>query len=167
GGRGALHAGHRGPPSVAESPAPRPPAGRVAVPGRRRSSTAGRPLDLLSGRAAGRGIPNVVPDPPPPDPPFQSRMVRLNALVTGVTTGLTAGFALFLVTNWLVLKGGRVVGPHLALLGQFLVGYRVTFVGSLVGSVDVFVLGFVTGFGVARLYNWLADWRARPGAGDA
>ena len=48
------------------------------------------------------------------------RVVRLNAVVTGVVTGLLAGLALFVATNWLVLKGGPVVGPHLALLGPVL-----------------------------------------------
>jgi hypothetical protein len=62
-----------------------------------------------------------------------TRLLRLNAAVHGLVTGLVAGLGLFIATNWLVLKGGEVVGPHLALLGQFFVGYRVTFVGSLIG----------------------------------
>ena len=61
-----------------------------------------------------------------------TRVMRLNASVQGVVTGLLAGIALFVATNWLVIKGGPVVGPHLALLGQFFIGYRVTFVGSLI-----------------------------------
>ncbi len=93
---------------------------------------------------------------------FRTRVVRLNALATGLTTGLTAGIGLFLATNWLVLKGGPVVGPHLALLGEFFVGYRVTFAGSLVGFAYATVAGFVTGYAVGRLYNRLAAWRAGP-----
>jgi hypothetical protein len=70
---------------------------------------------------------------------------------------------LFLATNWLVVKGGDVVGPHLALLGQYFLGYRVTFVGSLVGFAYAFVVGFVAGYGVSRIYNWVVD-RRQPGA---
>ena len=93
---------------------------------------------------------------------FRTRVLRLNALATGLTTGLTAGAGLFLATNWLVLKGGPVVGPHLALLGEFFVGYRVTFAGSLVGFAYAAVVGFVTGYGVGWLYNRLVGWRAGP-----
>ena len=87
------------------------------------------------------------------------RVVRLNAVVAGVVTGLLAGLAVFVATNWLIVKGGPVVGPHLALLGQFFIGYRVTFAGSLVGFAWAFALGFVGGFTVVRIYNLLADIR--------
>lgn len=88
-----------------------------------------------------------------------TRLLRLNATVQGLVTGLIAGLAVFVATNWLVLKGGDVVGPHLSLLGQFFVGYRVTFVGSLIGFAYAFVTGFVVGYGVAVTYNWIADYR--------
>ena len=87
------------------------------------------------------------------------RVVRLNAAVAGVVTGLLAGLALFVATNWLVLKGGAVVGPHLALLGQYFIGYHVSFVGSLIGFAWVFVLGFLVGAAVVVIYNRLADLR--------
>jgi hypothetical protein len=88
-----------------------------------------------------------------------SRLLRLNATVQGVTTGIIAGFGIFIATNWLVLKGGEVVGPHLSLLGQFFIGYRVSFVGSLIGFAYGFVTGFVVGYVVARIYNWVVDLR--------
>jgi hypothetical protein len=94
-----------------------------------------------------------------------ARMVRLNAKVQGVVTGLVAGLAIFLATNWLVLKGGEVVGPHLGLLGQFFIGYRVTFGGSLIGAAYGFVCGFVIGGFVAKMYNWLVDLREGPQQG--
>ena len=87
----------------------------------------------------------------------RTRLIRLNAMVQGIATGLVAGLALFVATNWLVFKGGSVVGPNLALLGQFFVGYRVTFVGSLIGFVYAFVAGFGAGFLVARLYNLFVE----------
>jgi len=86
-----------------------------------------------------------------------TRLLRLNAKIQGVVTGLAAGLALFVATNWLVLKGGKVIGPHLALLGQFFIGYRVTFLGSVIGFAYAFACGFVIGYSVARLYNWIAD----------
>ncbi len=86
-----------------------------------------------------------------------------SALARGVVTGTVAGLGIFIATNWLVIRGGRVVGPHLALLGQFFIGYRVTFLGSLIGFVYAFVLGFVVAYGVTEMYNWLADGRDRHG----
>ena len=92
-----------------------------------------------------------------------TRVLRLNAKIYGLIAGLLAGLAVFLATNWLVLKGGEVVGPHLALLGQFLIGYRVTFMGSLIGSAYGFAGGFVTAYLVACLYNWLVELKERRG----
>ena len=87
------------------------------------------------------------------------RMVRLNAKVHGLVAGLVAGFLIFIATNWLVLKGGRLVGPHLGLLGQYFIGYRVTFLGSLIGFAYAFVCGFIVGYAVAWLYNRIVDLR--------
>jgi hypothetical protein len=88
-----------------------------------------------------------------------TRALRLNAAVQGVVTGLVAGLGVFLATNWLVLKGGEVIGPHLALLGQFFPGYRVTFMGSLIGFGYAFAVGFAAGYLVARTYNLIVDRR--------
>ncbi len=85
-----------------------------------------------------------------------TRLLRLNAAVYGIVTGLVAGLILFVATNWLVLKGGEDVGRHLSLLAQFFWGYEVTFVGSLIGFAYAFVCGFLAGYCVARIYNALA-----------
>ncbi len=95
------------------------------------------------------------------------RAIRLNAVVAGLVTGLMAGLALFVATNWLVLKGGRVVGPHLVLLNQFFIGYRMTFLGSLIGFAWAFAVGFVAGFAVVRIYNLLVDLRSPRRTGGA
>jgi hypothetical protein len=90
-----------------------------------------------------------------------TRLLRVSAAVHGVVTGLIAGLGIFIATNWLVLKGGQVVGPHLFLLSQFFIGYRVTFVGSLIGFAYGFALGFVVGYSIAWLYNHLLAFRGR------
>src|SRR5207244_8881499 len=84
-----------------------------------------------------------------------TRILRLNATVQGLVSGIVAGFVIFIATNWLVLKGGYVVGPHLSLLSQFFIGYRVTFLGSLIGFAYGFGCGFIGGYLVARMYNWI------------
>jgi hypothetical protein len=90
-----------------------------------------------------------------------TRIVRVNATVQGIVTGLVLGLIIFTATIWLVLKGGRVVGPHLSLLGQYFIGYKVSFVGSLIGFGWGFAVGFALGFFVSASYNWLADLRQR------
>jgi hypothetical protein len=88
-----------------------------------------------------------------------TRALHVSAIGQGIATGLVAGLAVFIATNWLILRGGDVVGPHLALLDQFFIGYRVTFVGSLIGFANAFVGGCVVGYAVSRMYNAIASRR--------
>lgn len=53
-----------------------------------------------------------------------------------------------------------MVGPHLALLGQFFPGYRVSVAGSVIGFAYAAASGFAAGYVIARLYNWAAGRRA-------
>jgi hypothetical protein len=81
--------------------------------------------------------------------------LRLNARAWGIALGLLCGFGLLIATNILVLRGGPVVGPHLRLLGAYLPGYRVTFVGSLVGLGYGIVIGYCAGRLIGAVYNVL------------
>ena len=82
-------------------------------------------------------------------------IARLNERAWGISLGLLLGGGLFIATNVLVIKGGPVVGPHLALLSVYFPGYRVTFLGSLVGFVYAFVLGYALGRLIGAIYNRL------------
>ena len=88
-----------------------------------------------------------------------TRLTRLNAGVSGLVTGVIFGLAIFVATNWLLLKGGEPIGPHLSLLGQFFLGYTVSFWGSVVGLLYGFVTGFIVGYMVAFLYNFFLQLR--------
>ena len=88
-----------------------------------------------------------------------TRLMRLNATVFGIVFGLAFGLVIFIATNWLVIKGGKVVGPNLSLLGNFFIGYRVSFLGSIIGLLYGFVFGFIIGFLIATLYNWIVELR--------
>ena len=90
---------------------------------------------------------------------IMTRLTRLNALVSGPVTGVILGSIIFIATNWLLLKGGEPIGPHLALLGQFFLGYTVSFWGSLIGLLYGFVTGFILGYAVAFLYNFFLKLR--------
>ena len=83
-------------------------------------------------------------------------VVLLNARLFGIVLGILFGTGLFLATNFLVLKGGENVGAHLGLLSNFFPGYRVTFLGSIIGFCYAFVLGFLTGGIIGAVYNKFA-----------
>ena len=83
-------------------------------------------------------------------------VVKLNAKLLGIVFGVLLGMGMFLVTNFLVLKGGENVGQHLVLLSQFFPGYRVTFLGSLVGFAYAFAVGLVVGSVLGAVYNKVA-----------
>ena len=85
--------------------------------------------------------------------------MRLEALAQGIALGLLTGAAILVATLVLVLRGGPVVGPHLALLSQFLPGYTVTVAGGFVGLAWGFGYGFAGGWFVSVLYNRIALWR--------
>lgn len=87
------------------------------------------------------------------DPALQDAMLQLNGRAWGIAIGLLLASGLFVATNVLVLKGGSLVGPHLALLGAYLPGYRVSFVGSLIGFVYLFVIGYAIGRLIGMVYN--------------
>lgn len=74
----------------------------------------------------------------------------------GIAFGLLLGLGILIATNFLILKGGERVGQHLSLLSVYLPGYRVTFLGSLIGFVYLFVIGYGIGRSIVTLYNRLA-----------
>ena len=93
-------------------------------------------------------------------------VLRFNAKFLGLALGLLMGLAIFLATNWLVMKGGHttpggeyVVGPHLQLLSQFFIGYRVSFLGSIIGFFYGFALGTLCGAALGLIYNKIVDLR--------
>lgn len=86
-------------------------------------------------------------------------VLLLNGKAMGLGLGLVLGLGVFIVTNWLVLKGGNPIGPHLALLSQFFIGYRVSFLGSIVGFAYGFALGTLSGALISWIYNKIVWYR--------
>jgi len=86
-------------------------------------------------------------------------VLRINSKVFGLALGLVCGLVIFFATNWLVIKGGDQVGPHLALLGQYFIGYRVSFFGSLIGLAYGFALGTLFGMFIGWIYNKIVALR--------
>ena len=94
-------------------------------------------------------------------------VLRLNAKYLGLILGLLVGLVIFIATNWLIIKAKatpgeeQVIGPHLQLLSQFFIGYRVSFLGSIIGFLYGFALGTLGGASIGFIYNKIVDLRTR------
>lgn len=86
-------------------------------------------------------------------------VARIHAGVLAVVCGVIGGVGLFLMTAWLVIKGGPTVGPHLQLLGEYFYGYTVTWTGSLVGLFYGAVVGAAVGWMIGTIYNGVVTLR--------
>lgn len=84
-------------------------------------------------------------------------LAKLDGFALGIAMGTLSGAIVFLATNILLLKGGEVIGPTLSLLGEYFVGYRVTFLGSFIGLAYGFAGGFVIGWLIAFLRNMMIN----------
>lgn len=73
----------------------------------------------------------------------------------GLALGALAAIGLFAATVVLVIKGGPNPGPHLGLLGIYLPGYSVSWLGASIGFAYAFVAGYVAGRVIATVYNRL------------
>lgn len=88
-------------------------------------------------------------------------VLRLNGHILGFVIGVIGALAIFAATNWLVFKGGDEVGPHLSLLGQFFLGYSVTFAGSFIGAIYGFITGYLSGLLIGWVYNAVIFLKSR------
>jgi hypothetical protein len=84
---------------------------------------------------------------------IEKAVVLFNAKLLGVVVGLLFGSILFLATIFLVIKGGPTVGTHMMLLSNFFPGYRVTFLGGIIGFFYAFLVGFLSGALLGVVYN--------------
>ncbi len=97
---------------------------------------------------------------------LRKALIRFNSKLLALVLGITLGLTIFVSTNWVVIQGGhitptgeRVVGPHLQLLNQFFIGYRVSFGGSIIGFLYGFGFGTIIGSAIGWLYNRIVDLR--------
>jgi len=85
--------------------------------------------------------------------PLQIGLGLASIVALGAAFAFVAGVGLFLATAVLLLKGGPTVGPLLSLLGQYLVGFGMTWRGAAVGSVEAGAGAFALGYATAKLRN--------------
>jgi hypothetical protein len=90
---------------------------------------------------------------------LQAPILLLSGPALGTGLGLVAALQLIATTNWLVLRGTAPYSDNAALLGHYLPGYTVSFVGSLIGAVELFALTFLGALLVSTVYNKISRMR--------
>jgi hypothetical protein len=98
--------------------------------------------------------------------PLLRAFAPLHRLAMGVACGVVLGGMIFLVTLIAVTAGLRHRGQFLPLLGQYFIGYTVTWSGAFVGLLWGLATGFLLGWAFAFLRNfvfwsWLVLIRSR------
>jgi hypothetical protein len=88
-------------------------------------------------------------------------VARLQTGVLTIVCALLGGVGLFVMTAWLLIKGGPQVGAHLQLLGNYFIGYSVTWQGSLIGLFYGALFGGVLGWSIGTIYNSIVAIRQR------
>lgn len=86
-------------------------------------------------------------------------IARLQAGVLAVVAAVIGATTLFVMTAWLLIKGGAPVGPHLQLLSQYFYGYSVSWPGAFIGSFYGGLVGGIVGWVIGALYNLIAGLR--------
>lgn len=85
---------------------------------------------------------------------IRDTFARYDGVALGVALGVVSAFVIFALSIALILRGGEVIGPTLALLGQYLPGYSVTVTGAITGAVEVAVGMYLFGYLLAHAINW-------------
>lgn len=91
--------------------------------------------------------------------------MKLNGKALGLSLGLMWGGTVFLATVILLMKAqlgihhesGAPIGPTLIKLGQFYMGYSMTYLGAIVGFIYGFINGYLGGLILAWVYNRFAN----------
>ncbi len=106
----------------------------------------------------------LVPQPvavPPLEQRIREAYARFDEVALGAAIGTVSGLGLLLATALLLIWGREPIGPNLSLLGNFLLGYQVSWSGAVVGLVEGALGGFALGWLLARMTNLVLRFEER------
>ena len=86
-------------------------------------------------------------------------VARLKAGILALIFGTISGVGLFAMTVILLIEQGPNTGAHLQLLGNYFLGYTVTWPGAFIGFVWAFFAGALIGWSIGIVYNRVAGIR--------
>lgn len=84
---------------------------------------------------------------------IEEAYARYDAKALGAALGVIIGVGLFLATAILLIQGGQNVGANLSLLGNYFVGFDVSWPGAFIGLIEGGIFGFVFGYVLAKAIN--------------
>lgn len=84
---------------------------------------------------------------------LMAAFARFDPVALAVAMGTITALVIYIATAVLLIRGGESVGAHLALLGIYLPGYEVSWIGGIIGAVYFWFIGAVLGFIIAILWN--------------
>jgi len=87
--------------------------------------------------------------------------LRFDGNYLGFALGSMVAAGLIVTTNWLVLRGTADESMHAVLLAQYLPGYSISVMGSLLGAVELFALTYLLCLLFSWIYNSVARVRGR------
>lgn len=90
---------------------------------------------------------------------LSKEVMRIQAGVLAMVCAILGGLLLFAMTVWLLVKDGPGAGPHLSLLGNYFVGYSVTWGGSILGLFYGALTGGIAGWIIGVIYNLVVGLR--------
>ena len=86
-------------------------------------------------------------------------LAKIKTDALAVVCASIGGVGIFVMTMWLLIKGGPHTGEHLQLLANYFIGYSVTWWGSFVGLFYGALTGGIIGWMVGTIYNRVTHLR--------
>ena len=88
-------------------------------------------------------------------------VLKLYGHSLGLALGGIAALGLLVTTNWLVVRGTADESIHAQLLSQYLPGYSVSLLGSILGAVEIFVIVYLFCLFLGVIYNRVVTFRQK------
>ncbi len=115
--------------------------------------------DKATAKTGDRLVPTKIPEETPADgfnleKKLKEQLKLIDSFAMGSAVGLVSGFLLFFATILLIIKSGQQNNPTLALLSNFLPGYKDTLPGALIGLFEVGIGSFSIAYLISSLMNW-------------
>ena len=110
-------------------------------------------------KSLGSKIAHVINDNQEANVFTKPQVLKLESHSVGLAVGFSLSLLLVISTNILVLRGTAEESIHAALLSFYLPGYSVSFVGSIIGALQLFVIAYFTFRVFSFIYNKLSNYR--------
>jgi len=113
----------------------------------------------LYARILGARLPALVTWDEPALGRLRAPVLRISIHALGIALGVVAALQLMLATLWLVVRGTAGQSVHAQLLSHYLPGYTVSWQGSLLGGLELFLLVYLFSALIGEIYNIMASIR--------